>query len=226
NASGGGLLAGNGAAVTATAAAVTDTHIAGQVSAAGNVSVISRGQDLAHAHGEGVTAGVVGVGTIYANAEAGGTFVHDNTVTPDADDSVASAATKTYVAGGADVTAGGAVNVQTQTNDTASAHTQAPGGGAVVVLGAKSRAVADGAASSFVDSGAAVHAGSTLAVTAASTRSADAHAEGITVGVIAAVGVTQAVAVDGGTTAAYLADNTSTPSAADITAGGLSVNAL
>src|SRR5207302_1901715 len=80
-------------------------------------------------------------------------------------------------AAGADVTAGGAVNVQTQTNDWAGAHTQAPGGGAVVVLGAKSRAVAGGTATSYVGSGAAVHAGRSIAVAADATRSADAPAE-------------------------------------------------
>ncbi|MGA2499913.1 MAG: hypothetical protein ABSH20_19420, partial [Tepidisphaeraceae bacterium] len=220
NASGGGILAGNGAVANANSNAPVLTHIAGNVTANnGTVAVQSFVNNQANADGEGITVGVVGVGEVFANATAGQTGPSAGATTGGGTSGTVSSS----IDGGASIHSA-SLNVQTQAAEDATAAGQAPGGGVVVVLGSSATAGVGGINTSSIAGGATIVTSGNTSVSAGSDRNGSSSAQGVTIGVVA-VGTNQATTNVGGSTIANVADNTTSSGTADMSVGGLSVTA-
>ena len=171
NASGGGILAGNGADADADATALVDSAIRGDVEAGGSINVVARSHNDGDATGEGLTIGIVGIGVVFGDATASGT-------------------TRAFV-DGANLVARGNLAIETQTYNTATGATSAPGGGIVSGSGSNADATVSPTVQAYITGGAHVdvRGNATLDVTA--ETDADADAKALNIGVVA-VGLTDA----------------------------------
>ena len=157
---------------------------------AARVTMISRSTIDADTLGRGTADGIVGIGEVRSFTVA------DPTI-------------RTGVRDGADVTAADTIVInsfQQHSDDGPGlrARSTSPGVGLVNVNGAFAVVNGLGDMDTFVESGAAVTAGDSIAIRSDSTYDADAHADASTIGLLAGVGTSRAVTVIEGLNNAHL----------------------
>ena len=216
NASGGGILSGNGAVVKAVNNATADTHISRNVTApAGAVRVASTVNNVADSQGTGLTAGVIGVGQIFSDAVAGAT-----------DTGGTAGRVVTSVTNGK-ITGASLTVTTTGTNKaTSQAHPQG-GGLAAAVIGGNAKATASGIHRSILNPGVIVETTGKTAINTNTTRYADAYTPGNSYAGGVAVGTNKATSTVAGESGAYISNKTSAADRAnpDIKAASLDVRA-
>ena len=199
NASGGGILAGNGADVDSvvTPALMAFVGDSAVVSLTGALAVTAKSEGKSKAKGEGITVGIAGIGVVLADA----------TLSPDID---------TYIGANATVTATGItltslhnVNADgTLISQGAEAYANASGGGLVAGNGAVSTAT--GAANLATSVGASATLTSTtgnISVISRSNNTTTSASDGVTVAGVG-VGAMISTAASGGTTSASIGSAT------------------
>ncbi|MBC8508279.1 MAG: hypothetical protein H8D34_25770, partial [Chloroflexi bacterium] len=172
-ASGGGVLAGNGVDVDATASPTINTYADGTLNATGAITLQTLSSHYADAIGEGITVGVVGVGVILVDANANGTV-------------------KTYITG--NVTGGSNLTIETKViSDADATDNSAPGGGFVSGNGLDVDAHASPTIKSYVDDSSSLTGlTGTVNINTYSEGNAAADAKAITIGLVAAIGTSLA----------------------------------
>ena len=159
NASGGGLIGGNGALSNATAGAVVDTTIesGARLDAGGNVTIKASGENDAKANALGITGGVVGVGINTANADGMGS-------------------TATSMNGA--VVAEGNVTILSESTNVIEADATGGSGGVVAISAASANVlVQDHSTVTTIGELASLAAGDVLLVEARMSTDADANSE-------------------------------------------------
>ena len=179
NASGGGLLSGNGADIDAAARALVDAELGGanaDMAATGGIEVTARAHNDADALADGDTFGVVGIGVMLADAATGGGAGAD-------------------IGGGSRLAAAGSLSVEAFASSTADARAEAVAGGALgAATGNRARSSVTASSNAGVGAGADVSVGSgeILALSRTDTRS---DAQGVAAGA-ASVGASIANATE------------------------------
>ena len=190
-----GLFAGNGADAEATASPTIKAYIGGTaaVDVSGHIAVMSRSESDANAYAPGFVIGL-GIGLGMTNADAW--------VEP---------IIETYIADGAEVSAGGNLAVDSShnfgallRNKGAHATATASGGGFIGDNSAASNATANAFVASYID-GATIDVAGNVAVRSRSNNKAEADAQGDTVE-FAGGGTVHAAAYGTGATRAYIED--------------------
>jgi 6-phosphogluconolactonase (cycloisomerase 2 family) len=188
NASGGGLVGGNGALADATSGAVVDTTVesGALLEADGNVTIEASGENAAKANALGITGGVVGVGINTANADATGS--------------------NTAASINGSVAAGGNATTLSSSANTIEADATGGSGGVVAVSEARTNvSVQDHSTATTIGDFASIAAGGVLLVEARMSTDADANSEvdAFGAGVFATTGAT--THVTGATTTTVIA---------------------
>ncbi len=189
NASGGGVLAGNGADVDAVVTPVIQAFVedGAVIAVSGLLSVTSASKGKAKAKGAGLTAGLAGIGVVLTNAQ----------LSPDVTASIG--ATTTVTAGGIAVKALHNVDVNGAelANTGATALVGATAGGLASGQGCSATATASAAVTAGVGSGATLTAGGDIDLSALSANRAISDGDGASYGGAAASVISSTAFVDG-----------------------------
>lgn len=176
NASGGGLLTGNGADVDAVANSTVSTSLGGTATAVtGTVSIHSLNFNDAKAQADGMTIGLAGIGIVRADAISGGNAA------------LTSGLTAAFVAANADIDAKGMTITATSTN-YADADTVAAGYAGAAGSGSTAKATVLPDIKAYIGSNADIDltGTGTVAITGQSKGDAEADAQAKSLGLIAA----------------------------------------
>lgn len=189
NASGGGILAGNGADVDAVVTPLIQAFVedGAIIAVSGLLSVASTSKGKAKAKGEGLTVGLAGIGVVLADAQ----------LSPDVTASIG--ATAMVTAGGIAVKALHNVDVNGAelANTGATALVGATAGGLASGQGCSATATASAAVTADVGIGATLTAGGDIDLSALSANRAISDADGASYGGAAASVISSTTVVDG-----------------------------
>lgn len=189
NASGGGVLAGNGADVDAVVTPLIQAFVedGAIIAVSGLLSVASTSKGKAKAKGEGLSVGLAGIGVVLADAQ----------LSPDVTASIG--ATATVTAGGIAVTALHNVDINgAELADTgATALVGATAGGLASGQGCSATATASATVTAGVGSGATLTAGGDIDLSALSANRAISDGDGASYGGAAASVISSTAFVDG-----------------------------
>ncbi|MBC8508650.1 MAG: hypothetical protein H8D34_27645, partial [Chloroflexi bacterium] len=157
-ASGGGVLAGNGVDLDATASPTINTYSAGTLRAGGAISLITRSSQKAYGEAEAATGGGVAIGVVLVDADANGTI-------------------KSYING--DITLGTTVALETYVvADAESPDNTAPTGGLIAANGVNADTHANPTIKTYIDdSSSLTNLSGTVSLTSRSEGAAYTSAE-------------------------------------------------
>ncbi|MFN5854484.1 MAG: hypothetical protein ACK456_01075 [Pseudanabaenaceae cyanobacterium] len=179
------------------------------VNITGGLSINSAADSNTVSRVNGIAAGLAGIGSVKANA-------------------ITTPSITTAVGKNGRLKAG-TIDINAEFNTTtgkkgADAYSSAAGGGLVSVQIAEANATVTPSVNSYVDSGTTLESTGVARVGATAIRTTKARSEGLSIGLVS-VGLTLANATVSGDTNAEFKDNGSRPNAADISVGGLIVDA-